>query len=217
MDGSALANIVISVYFWFEQKNLMLTQPPVTRISEEDYFVMLRESTERLEFHDGEVTAMAGAKLVHNLIASNLIRLFGNCLLNDSCLVLNSDQLVHMADCYKYVFPDVAIVCREPVLTERYGLDVLENPEIIIEILSDSTELFDRTEKFDCYKHIASVQEYVLVASKKKKIEVFRRTESNEWLLHDYLPQDNTVLIGTCTLLMEDIYRKIGFEMPVVP
>ena len=191
----------------------MLPQP-ITRVSEEDYFVMLQESTEKLEYHDGEVVAMAGAKMPHNLIASNLIALFWNCLRDGECLVLNSDQLVHMAECYKYVFPDVVIVCQEPILTERYGLDVLENPEIIIEILSDSTELFDRTEKFDCYKQIASVQEYVLVASKKKKIEVFRRTESNEWLLHDYLPQDSTVHIGKCTLLMDDIYRRIGFETP---
>ena len=193
----------------------MLTQP-ATRVSEEDYFILLQESTEKLEYHDGEVVAMAGAKLPHNLIASNLIRLFGNCLLEGECLVLNSDQLVHMAECYKYVFPDVVIVCQPPVLTERYGLDVLENPEIIIEILSDSTELFDRTEKFDCYKQIASVNEYVLVASKKKKIEVFRRTGTNEWLLHDYLPKDTTVQIGTCTLLMDDIYRRVGFETPAV-
>lgn len=200
----------------------MLTQPtqPAIRVSEEDYFALLRESTEKLEYHDGEVVAMAGAKLPHNLIASNLIRLLGNCLLDSECLVLNSDQLVHMAECYKYVFPDVVIVCQEPVLSERHGLDVLENPEIIIEILSDSTELFDRTgtpaaKKFDCYKQIASVREYVLVASKKKKIEVFRRTEANEWLLHDYLPPDKTVQLGKCTLLLEDIYRKVGFETPV--
>ena len=190
----------------------MLTQP-TTRVSEDDYFVMLQESTEKLEYHDGEVVAMAGAKLPHNLIASNLIALFWNCLKDGNCLVLNSDQLVHLADCYKYVFPDVVIVCQEPVLTERYGLDVLENPEIVIEILSDSTELFDRSEKFDCYKQISSVTEYVLVSSKKKKIEVFRRTESNEWLLHDYLPQDTEVNIGQCTLSMEDIYRKTGFDV----
>lgn len=187
-----------------------------TRVSEEDYFVMLQESTEKLEYHDGEVVAMAGAKLPHNLIASNLIALFWNCLKDGDCLVLNSGQLVHLAECYKYVFPDVVIVCQTLVLTERYGLDVLENPEIIIEILSDSTELFDRTgtpaaEKFDCYKQLASVREYVLVASKKQKIEVYRWTESNEWLLHDYLPQDTTVQIGQCALSMADIYRKVGF------
>lgn len=185
----------------------MLTQP-ITRVSEEDYFTLLRESTEKLEYHDGEVVAMAGAQLPHNVIASNLIRLLGNCLLEGECLVLNSDMLVHLADCSKYVFADVVIVCQPPVLTNRYGLDVLENPEIIIEVLSDSTELTDRTEKFDCYKRIVSVQEYVLVSSKKKKVEVFRRIGANEWLLHDYTPPETTVKIGTCEFRLEEVYRK---------
>lgn len=198
----------------------MLSQP-LTRVSEEEYFRLLRESTEKLEYHDGEVMsrfsdsgaggvqAMAGAKLPHNLIASNLIALFWNCLREGECLVLNSDQLVHVAECYKYVFPDVVIVCQEPVLTERYDLDVLENPEIIIEVLSDSTELFDRSEKFDCYKQITSVKEYVLVSSKKQKVEVFRRTDTNGWLLHDYRSEGEPVKIGPCELRLADVYRKV--------
>ena len=195
---------------------------PITRISEEEYFEMLLESTEKLEYHDGEVTgpfdanvseisAMAGAKLPHNLIVSNLVRLLGNCLLDGDCLVLNSDQLVHLTDCTKYVFPDVVIVCQEPQITERNGIDVLKNPEIIIEVLSDSTELFDRGEKFDCYKQIPSVAEYVLVSSKKQKVEVFRRTNVNEWLLHDYRTNDETVSISTCAFLLSEIYRKVVF------
>lgn len=182
---------------------------------------MLLESTEKIEYHDGEVTgpldadlngvsAMAGAKLPDNLIVSNLVRLLGNCLLDGDCLVLNSDQLVHLPDCDRYVFPDIIIVCREPQLTERNGIDVLRNPEIIIEVLSDSTELFDRGEKFDCYKQITSVGEYVLVSSKKKKVEVYRRTDANEWLLHDYRTDDEPVNIGTCAFQLSEIYRKVA-------
>jgi len=192
---------------------------PLVRISEEDYFRMLAESPEKLEYHDGEVigpfdvdtgviTAMAGAKLPHNLIVSNLIRLLGNCLVEGDCLVLNSDQLVHLPDCNRYVFPDIIIVCREPQLIDRDGIDVLENPEIIIEVLSDSTELFDRVEKFDCYKQISSVSEYVLVSSRKKKVEIFRRTDANEWLLHDYRTDDEPVTIGNCAFPLSEIYRK---------
>ncbi len=186
----------------------MLSQP-LTRVSEEEYFALLRESTQKLEYHDGEVVAMAGAQLPHNVLASNLMRLLGNCLIEGECLVLNSDMLVHLADCNKYVFPDLVIVCQPPVLTSRYGLDTLKNPEIIVEILSDSTELTDRTEKFDCYKRIASVREYALVSSKKKKVEVFRRTATNEWLLHDYAPPEATVKIGTCEFRFEELYRKV--------
>lgn len=193
---------------------------PLVRVSEEDYFRMLAESPKKLEYHDGEVigpfdidtggiTAMAGAKLPHNLIVSNLIRLLGNCLIDGDCLVLNSDQLVHLPNCKRYVFPDIIIICQKPQLTDRNGIDVLENPEIIIEVLSDSTELFDRGEKFDCYKQISSVSEYVLVSSKKRKVEVFRRTDANEWLLHDYRTDDEPVTIGACTFPLSEIYRKV--------
>ncbi|MFN3847893.1 MAG: Uma2 family endonuclease [Spirosomataceae bacterium] len=180
-------------------------------VTEEEYFALLKDSVEKLEYHDGEVVAMAGASLPHNIIASNLIKLLGNCLEDGDCLVLNSDMLVHLAECYKYVFPDVVIVCKEPILTNRYGLDVLENPEIIIEVLSDSTELFDRTEKFDCYKQIETVREYILVSSKKKKIEVYQRTPEDEWLLHDYTEKDKEVRIGDCIIDFDSIYRKVTF------
>jgi Uma2 family endonuclease len=180
-------------------------------VTEEEYFALLKDSEEKLEYHDGEIVAMAGASLPHNIIASNLIALLWQCVEEGECLVLNSDMLVHLAECYKYVFPDVVIVCKEPALTNRYGLDVLENPEIIIEILSDSTELFDRTEKFDCYKQITSVREYILVSSKKKKIEVYQRTPQDEWLLHDYTEKDKEVKIGDCVIDLDAIYRKITF------
>ena len=123
--------------------------------------------------------------------------------------------MVHLADCAHYVFPDVVIVCQTPQITGRNGIDVLENPEVIIEVLSDSTELFDRSgmpasEKFDCYKQIPSVSEYVLVSSKKKKVEVFRRTNANEWLLHDYRTDDEPVTIGTRAFQLSEIYRKVA-------
>lgn len=180
-------------------------------VTEEEYFALLKDSVEKLEYHDGEVVAMAGASLPHNIIASNLIALLWQCVEDGDCLVLNSDMLVHLAECYKYVFPDVVIVCKEPILTNRYGLDVLENPEIIIEVLSESTELFDRTEKFDCYKQIETVREYILVSSKKKKIEVYQRTPEDEWLLHDYTEKDKKVRIGDCIIDFDSIYRKVTF------
>jgi Uma2 family endonuclease len=188
----------------------MLTQ---TFVSEEEYFTLLKDSSEKIEYHDGEIVSMAGANLAHNLISTNLTRLLGNCLFEGECMVLSSDMLVKLTECYKYVFPDLVIVCNQPVLSKRFGIDALENPNVIIEVLSDSTELIDRTEKFDCYKQLISVKEYILVASKKKKIEVFRRTENEEWLLHDYTEKDKNVKIGECDLIFEDIYRKVGFNI----
>lgn len=185
-------------------------QQTTTYVSEAEYFELLLKSDEKLEYHDGEIVAMAGAKFPHNIISSNLIALFWHCLKASDCIVLNSNMLVHLAECYKYVFPDVVVVCKEPILTSKYGLDVLENPEIIIEVLSDLTEMIDRTEKFDCYKQLNSVKQYVLVASKKKKVEVFRCTSDDEWLLHDYTEKDKRVKIGNCEFLLEEIYGKVA-------
>ncbi len=188
-----------------------------TYVSEEEYFEILAKSEEKLEYHDGEIVAMAGAQLPHNIIVSNLIHLLNRCLFDGECIVLNSDMLVHLAECYKYVFPDIVIVYKTPILSEKYRLDVLENPEIIIEVLSDSTESYDRNEKFECYRQILSIKEYILVASKKKKVEVYRRTPDDEWLLHDYSEKDKQVKIGACEINLDDIYRKVILPSKITP
>ena len=126
-------------------------------------------------------------------------------------MVLSSDQLVKIEACEKYTFPDLVIVCQKPILEKSpNGLDALENPDIIIEVLSDSTELYDRSEKFACYQTLESLREYVLVSSKKKQVEVFRRIENNEWILHTYSEKDNLVKIGECAVLLDDIYNKVS-------
>jgi Uma2 family endonuclease len=92
------------------------------------------------------------------------------------------------------------------------GLAALENPEIIIEVSSDSTENYDRLEKFDCYKTIPSFREYVLVSSKKKKVEVIKRISEAEWLSHTYSENEDRVLIGECSISFADIHSKA--ELP---
>ena len=187
----------------------MLTE---TLISKEEYFDLLQKSAVKLEYHAGEIVAMAGAQPPHNLVAGNLLGELYACLKKQGCIILGSDQLLKVEYCEKYVFPDLVIVCDEPIFEKSpNGLDALENPTIIIEIASDSTELYDRTEKFDCYKSISTLKEYVLVASKKKKVEVFKRIDENEWLLHAYSEKDKTIKIGDCEIPFDEIYRKVIF------
>ena len=184
----------------------------ITGVSVEEYFEMLLKSDVKLEYHGGEIVAMAGAQPSHNLICSNLNMEIGLCLKKNNCLILTSDQLLKLEVCEKFVYPDLVIVCEKPIFEKHTnGLDALQNPTIIIEVLSDSTELYDRTEKWECYKTLESLKEYVLVASKKKKVEVFRRFEGDDWLQHTYFEKDGKVKIGDCELLFEDIYNK--FEM----
>ena len=186
-----------------------------TLVSHEEYFDLLAKSEVKLEYHSGEIIAMAGAQPAHNIISANLIIELGFCLKGKGCIVFTSDQLIKVEKCDKYTFPDLVIVCKKPIYEKSPGgLNALENPEIIIEVLSDSTESYDRLEKFDCYKTIPSFKEYVLVSSKKKKVEVIKRLSEAEWLSHTYTNEDSSVSIGDCLILLKDIYNQA--ELPEI-
>lgn len=181
-----------------------------TSVTVAEYFDLLQKSDIKLEYHAGEVVAMAGAQPAHNRICSNLIYLLEGCLRPGECLVLTSDQLIKIEGCQKYVFPDLVIVCKNPVYEKApNSLDALENPEIIVEVLSDSTESYDRLEKFDCYKTLPSFREYVLVSSKKKKVEVIKKLSEAEWLSHTYSENDTAIQIGECVIDFSEIYHKV--------
>jgi Uma2 family endonuclease len=123
---------------------------------------------------------------------------------------MTSDQVVAIPECDKFLFPDVVITCSKLELTKnKQGSDALKNPEIIVEVLSDSIELFDRNEKFEFYQTIDSLREYVLVNTKKNKVEVFKKIAANEWLLKTYLHDDDEVKIDDCRFLMKDLYKNI--------
>lgn len=183
-----------------------------TLVTVAEYFDLLQKSDIKLEYHAGEVVAMAGAQPAHNRICVTLSATLENCLRAGECVVLSSDQLIKIEGCQKYVFPDLVIVCKSPVYEKApNGLDALENPEIIVEVLSDSTESYDRLEKFDCYKTIPSFREYVLVSSKKKKVEVIKKLSEAEWLSHTYSENDTDIQIGECLIALSEIYNKVVF------
>ncbi len=183
-----------------------------TLVSVEEYFELLHKSNIKLEYNAGEIVAMAGAQPPHNIIAANLIADLANCLRKKGCRILTSDQLIKVEGCEKYTFPDLVIVCAKPVYEKSpQGLDALLNPEIIVEVLSESTESYDRTTKFDCYKTIDSFREYVLVSSKKKRIEVHKKLNDAEWLSRVYTDKDEMIKVDECELLLENIYYAVEF------
>lgn len=184
-------------------------------VSIEEYFYMLEKSSDvKLEYRAGKVVAMAGAQAPHNIIAGNMLGELFACLKKAGCIIVGSDQLVKIEACKRYTFPDLVIVCQKAVYEKtKNGLDALENPEVIIEVASESTDLYDRTDKFKCYQTLESLKEYILVASSKKQVEVFRRHNLTEWILHIYDENDNHVKIRNCEVLLDDIYYNV--EMPV--
>ena len=182
-----------------------------TLTSIEDYFLELTHSDVKLEYFNGEVVAMAGAQPAHNIAVTNLIIAFGECIKKHGCLIMNSDQLVTIEAVETFTFPDIVIVCDKPLYKKSSnGLDALLNPTIIIEVLSDSTELYDRTEKMEAYQKIESLNEYVLVSSKKKKIEIFRRNSPETWL--QQIVKEGKISIGECDIDLDAVYDRVEFK-----
>ena len=181
-------------------------------VSVQDYFKALQEADQKLEYHFGDIVAMAGVQPNHAKIHAKIFITLGQCLEAKGCLIVGSDMLVKAGTCGNYYFPDLVIVCRKDEYeTSPSGLKALTNPEVIIEILSDSTEAFDRTFKLDCYKTIPGFRKYVMVHSTKKKVEVVTKLSEAEWLSHTYEKPEETIDLEGCALLLDEIYSRAEF------
>jgi Uma2 family endonuclease len=180
-----------------------------THVHADEYLAMERASSSKHELWDGEVFAMAGASLVHNVIVGNIARVLGNLLADGPCLVLPSDMKVHIPLTKGYVYPDVSVVCDEPVLLDETQ-DVITNPSVIVEVLSESTERFDRGDKFIGYRSLPSLRDYVLVSQTHVRVEHYQRQADQSWLLRQHGP-GGSVRLG-CTdgeVSVDAIYHKV--------
>jgi Uma2 family endonuclease len=150
-----------------------MNSAPDLPLSLSDYLALERKSGDKHEFVDGQIYAPAGASYAHNRVVANLVRAFGNALSGGSCVALPSDMKVRTPSSRVY-YPDVSVVCGVPHFHDDQE-DVLLNPSVIVEVLSDSTERIDRGEKFGAYTELPSLSDYVLVASKRARVEHFAR------------------------------------------
>lgn len=185
----------------------MATQPD-TLLSPEDYLVLERAAEHKSEYADGEAMAMAGASYVHNLIVANVVGALWGRLRGTPCAVMPSDLKVKTSS--KIYYPDVTVLCGEPRFLDDEQ-DVLLNPTLIVEVLSESTKNFDRGEKFMRYRLVDSLQDYVLVAQDETHVEHFRR-DKELWVLAETRdPEDRLVLesIG-CKLPLADVYDRVA-------
>jgi Uma2 family endonuclease len=144
------------------------------RVSPEAYLAGERASAQKHEYFGGQIFAMAGGSPAHNRIAANLIREIDTRLLGGPCLTYTGDQRVKVSATGLYTYPDVVVVCGEPQF-EDGGLDTLLNPALLVEVLSPSTEGYDRGAKFAHYRRLPSLQEYVLVSQDRARVERYAR------------------------------------------
>lgn len=177
----------------------------------EEYLSMEREAEYKSEYLDGYIYAMAGASMEHNTISANLARLIGNNFVGRPCRVFSSDMRVQVQDRNFYTYSDVVAVCGKPVLTDS-KMDTLTNPTARFEVLSPSTEGYDRGKKFELYRKLESLQEYVLLAQDRAFVEHYVRRGSN-WVLSDISNLDGTLQLDSiqCELALRDIYDKVEF------
>jgi Uma2 family endonuclease len=181
----------------------------IPRFTPEEYFAWEGQQQVRHEYIDGEVYAMTGGTVNHSQIASNFNRLLGNHLRGSGCKVLNSDARVNIVASTHYVYPDVSVTCDE---RDKTTTQYITYPCLIVEVLSSSTEAYDRGNKFKLYRRNPSLQEYILVDAETMAIELFRKIDGDNWRIIDYEPGDVVELISIkLTFPIEQVYEDIVF------
>ncbi|OIP75620.1 MAG: hypothetical protein AUK48_07200 [Oscillatoriales cyanobacterium CG2_30_44_21] len=188
----------------------MVALPDRLRMTYEEYIVWESTQEMRHEFWDGEVISMAGSSRKHNRISLNFSKVLDDALADRSCEVYINDVKVQIEPRRKYFYPDVVVTCDE---RDRGDAQLVSFPCLIIEVLSLSTEAFDRGFKFWQYRKFETLQEYVLVQVEQPMVEVFQRNEQGQWVLFEYGLGDRLFLKSVnVEIAIIDLYRQIEFD-----
>lgn len=188
--------------------------PKKEYISEEEYLEFERTASERHEYFNGEIFDMAGASEEHVNISSNINASLHFQLKKRPCKSYQSDLRVYLPKTGLYTYPDILVVCGKPEFLPDAHLDTLVNPVLIIEVLSPSTADYDKGAKFDHYRTIESLREYILIWQDKKRIARYTKRDDGSWVLNDFIGEEAEIELTSieCRLTMEDIYEKVEFE-----
>jgi Uma2 family endonuclease len=176
----------------------------------EEYIAFEQSSETRHEYHDGHIVAMAGGRPKHNRVAGNMYTALDGVLKEEDCIPYIFDLKVRVEATNRGLYPDVMVVCGD---LEMYNkrVDVITNPSLIIEVLSPSTERYDRTTKFQLYRQLPSFKEYVLIATDFPTVETFYREQENYWHIGSAVGIDSSIHLKSIdrTIQLSDIYSKV--------
>ena len=180
-------------------------------LTAEEYLAMERQAEEKSEFYQGECFAMAGASRRHNILTGNSFGVLRNHLLGKPCQPYVADMRLHIEAHQHYVYPDVLVVCDEKAYVDE---DNCNDATVIVEVLSPSTETYDRGQKFLHYQSLPSLQEYVLISQQPMQVEVYhRRAKEQDWIYQALSrPEDVLALAAidfSCHLA--DLYESVPF------
>jgi Uma2 family endonuclease len=184
---------------------------PITKVTAEEYLALDRAAEFRSEFLDGELIAMSGGSSRHSRLKIRLASSVYGALRGTSCEAFDSDFRVRVSP-RMYTYPDLAVVCGKPLYADQRE-DILLNPTVIFEVLSPSTEYYDRIVKFQHYRGIESLQDYILVAQDQIRVEQFTRGGENTWTLREYLQAEDLLKIASIgvSVSLAAIYERIEF------
>lgn len=195
------------------------TQPSVTL---EEYYALEEKSQAKHEFRHGRIIAMAGADIQHVRIQQNVYGEARSALKGKPCESFNSDLRLRLSGKERTFYPDAMIICGEPrydTLRDGSAGKSVINPRVIIEVLSDSTETYDRKEKFDLYRQIESLEEYILIAHNEPRIETYRRMLDGGWRFNVVTALESQLTISSVniTIPLAEIYAGVTFPSPPEP
>ena len=184
------------------------------RMSEAEYLRFEQTSEVRHEFDHGVITAMAGGTAAHSQIKIDLSRELGNALAPRGCSYFDSDMRVRI-DEMRYVYPDAAATCEDPQIHAAEGGESLVNPSVVFEVLSDSSEAYDRGEKFHKYRLLPSMRDYVLILQDRPRVEVISFGEDGETFrvrVSEGLDASAEIPSLGISLRLAELYRQVRFE-----
>jgi Uma2 family endonuclease len=179
----------------------------------DDYFELERSKNEKFEFWNGQVWSMSGASFNHNMIVRNLNTEADLQLRDKGCFVFPSDMRIKVPSYLPYRYPDLTALCGKSEIETVDGFEMLTNPQVIFEVLSDSTEAFDRGDKFSYYKSIESFTEYILIAQHRPHVTQFVKHGDGFWLQTEFNALNELVKLKSvpCKLSLQTIYRDVNF------
>ncbi len=182
-----------------------------SKLTPAEYLAWERAQTDKHEYHDGDVFAMAGGSPRHNWIAGNIQSALKRAL-DDTCFTFTSDQRILFDEGRRYVYPDVSVVCG-PIVLQDGTSDVVANPSILVEVLSSTTEQYDRGLKWEGYQRLPSLTAYLLVAQHEVRIEQYVRAPDRGWFYRAYGAGERLALPNGAQLDVDAIYAR-AFELP---
>jgi len=187
---------------------MALPQIDPSLLSEKQYLEIERNAEIKSEFYQGETFAMAGASVNHNRIISNLVIEIGYKIKKTSCRIYSSDMRLKVQENGLYAYPDIMVTCDNEEYADEHK-DTLLNPKLIIEVLSKSTESYDRGHKFEMFRALISLNEYILVSQYKPLVEHYLRQDDSRWLFTEYTDINSTISLLNIEINIADIYSNV--------